>query len=168
MVADTLEYSRLETRTRPLAPTDCAGPVVEALANLHLSVEGSLAEVRVDPLPVVMANAPRLVQLFQNLIGNAIKYSGRTTPRVHISAERRDDDWVFSVRDNGIGIEPRHREQIFDMFQRVHAQNQYPGTGIGLAICKRVVEQHRGRIWVESEPGRGSAFYFSLPLRTGG
>ena len=168
MVADTLEYSRLETRTRPLAPTDCAGPVAEALANLHLSVEESLAEVRVDPLPVVMANAPRLVQLFQNLIGNAIKYAGDTPPRVHISAERRDDEWVFSVRDNGIGIELGHREQIFDVFQRLHPQDRYPGTGIGLAICKRVVEQHRGRIWVESEPGNGSVFYFSLPIDAGG
>jgi len=167
MVAGLLEYSRLESHTKPFAPVDCAGLVAEALANLHFSIDESLAEVTFDSLPVVTADASRLVQLFQNLIGNAIKYSGRTTPRVHISAERRDDDWVFSVRDNGIGIEPRHREQIFDMFQRVHAQNQYPGTGIGLAICKRVVEQHRGRIWVESEPGRGSVFYFSLPIQPG-
>ena len=167
LVAGLLEYSRLESHTKPFAPADCAGLLAEALANLHYSIDESLAEVTFDPLPVVTADATRLVQLFQNLIGNAIKYSGRTPPRVHISAERRDDDWVFSVRDNGIGIEPRHREQIFDMFQRVHAQNQYPGTGIGLAICKRVVEQHRGRIWVESEPGRGSVFYFSLPIQPG-
>ena len=167
LVADLLEYSRLQSPTRPVAPTDCARVVAEAIANLRISIDETGAEVTHDPLPVVTADASQLAHLFQNLIANAIKFRGNQAPRVHVSAERRGDEWVFSVRDNGIGIAPRHCQQIFDVFKRLHPEGQYPGTGIGLAICKRVVEHHLGRIWVESEPGRGSVFYFSLPIETG-
>jgi len=168
LVAGLLEYSGLQGPTRSLAPTDCAGVVAEAIANLRISIDEVRAEVSHDPLPVVTADASQLAHLFQNLIANAIKFRGNQPPRVHVSAERHGDEWTFSVRDNGIGIEPRHCQQIFDVFKRLHPEGQYPGTGIGLAICKRVVEQHSGRIWVESEPGRGSVFYFSLPIQTGG
>ena len=168
LVADLLEYSRLQSPTRRFAPTDCASVVAEAVANLRVSIDEMRAEVSHDPLPVVTADAPQLAHLFQNLIANAIKFRGNQPPRVHVSAERHGNEWAFSVRDNGIGIEPRHCEQIFDVFRRLHPEGQYPGTGIGLAICKRVVEQHGGQIWVESEPGRGSVFYFSLPIHAGG
>jgi len=167
LIADLLEYSRLQSPTRPFAPTDCGSVVAEVIANLRISIDEMQAEVSHDPLPIVTADASQLAHLFQNLIANAIKFRGNQPPRVHVSAERHGDEWVFSVRDNGIGIEPRHCQQIFDVFKRLHPEGQYPGTGIGLSICKRVVEHHQGRVWVESEPGRGSVFYFSLPLRTG-
>ena len=167
LIADLLEYSRLQSPPRPFAPTDCASVVAEAIANLRISIDEMRAEISHDPLPVVTGDASQLTQLFQNLIANAIKFRGNQPPRVHVSAECHGDEWVLSVRDNGIGIEPRHCQQIFDVFKRLHPEGQYPGTGVGLAICKRVVEQHRGHISVESEPGRGSVFYFSLPIETG-
>jgi len=165
LIADLLEYSRLQGRMNLFVPTDCAAALEDALDNLRSSIGEMRARITHDPLPSVMADASQLVQLFQNLIGNAIKFRGEGTPRVHVSAEPREKEWIFSVRDNGIGIEPRHRDQIFEVFRRLHPQGKYSGTGIGLAICKRVVEQHHGRIWVESEPGRGSVFHFSLPIR---
>ena len=165
LIADLLEYSRVQTRTRSFEPTECAAAVDEALENLRASIQETRARVTQDALPNVSADASQLVQVFQNLIGNALKFHGDRRPRVHISAERRDREWVFSVRDNGVGIEPQHRDQIFEVFRRLQPQGKYPGTGIGLAICKRVVERHRGKLWVESTPGRGSVFYFSLPVQ---
>jgi chemotaxis family two-component system sensor kinase Cph1 len=117
-----------------------------------------------DPLPTVMVDKMQIGQLFQNLIGNAVKYHGVEPTRVHVSAEQKGNDWVFSVRDNGIGIDPQYAERIFVIFQRLHTREEYSGTGIGLAICKKIVERHRGRIWVESQVGAGATFSFTLPI----
>ena len=162
LINDLLAYSRVGTRGRPLAPTE-AGDVFEAAkANLRVAIEESGAEVASDPLPAVMGDQTQLLQLFQNLIGNAIKFRGEETPRVHVGAEPRDGRWLFSVRDNGIGVEEQYLERIFVIFQRLHGRTEYSGTGIGLAVCKKIVERHGGKIWVKSEPGEGSTFYFTL------
>jgi len=162
LIQDLLEYSRVGTQGKEFAPTDCEVVIVEALINLKLAVEESGAVVTHDPLPTVMADASHLGQLIQNLIGNAIKYRNERTPEVHIGAEHIDGQWQFSVRDNGIGIAPEHLERIFVIFQRLHTREEYSGTGIGLAVCKKIVERHGGRIWVESEPGKGSTFFFTI------
>ena len=134
-----------------------------ALADLRAAIAESQAVVTHDPLPTVMADPFQMGQVFQNLIGNAIKYRGSRKPEVHIRAEQRDGEWRFSVRDNGIGIAPQHHERIFGVFQRLHTREEYPGTGIGLALCEKIVERHGGRIWVESQPGKGSTFFLTLP-----
>lgn len=165
LINDLLAYSRVRTKGREFAPTDGEAVLKSALANLQVAITESGASITHDPLPVVLADEGQLVQLFQNLIGNAIKFRGEASPRVHISAERRGLDWRFTVRDRGIGIEPEYAERIFMIFQRLHSRGEYPGTGIGLAICKRIVERHGGRIWVESQPGKGSTFSFTIPAR---
>jgi len=131
-------------------------------ANLAALIQENQAKVEFFNMPVVVANKSELLQLFQNLISNAIKYRGDNPPVIKISAEENVHEWVFSVEDNGIGIDPKYSEKIFDMFARLHGKTQYSGTGIGLAICKKIVETHGGRIWVQSEPGRGSIFLFTL------
>ncbi len=128
-----------------------------------MSIEESGAVITHDPLPQVKADRNLFIQLFQNLIGNAIKYRSESKPEIHISAKREKEMWLFSVRDNGIGIEKQYLERIFIIFQRLHGRNKYPGTGIGLAICKKVVERHGGKIWAESEVGKGTTFYFTIP-----
>jgi chemotaxis family two-component system sensor kinase Cph1 len=165
LINDLLSYSRVGRRGKDFAPTDCAAVVGTACANLRAAIEESGAVVSTDPLPVVTADETQLVQLFQNLLGNAIKFRGNKPVLIHIGAERQGDDWLFRVRDNGIGIDPQYVERIFLIFQRLHGRSQYPGTGIGLAIAKKIVERHAGRIWVESESGKGSTFYFTLPAR---
>lgn len=165
LIQDLLAYSRLNTRRKFLAPTDCGMALDKALTNLRAPVEESGAVITRDPLPTVLADASQIAQLFQNLIGNAIKYRSERPPRIHISAATQGDRWTFTVRDNGIGIEQQYAERIFVIFQRLHSRKEYPGTGIGLAVCKKIVENHRGTIWMESTPGQGSTFFFSLPAK---
>ena len=162
LVNDLLAYSRVGTRGNPFELVDCEEVFHKSVNNLKVAVEESGAVVTHDPLPKAVADFLQLEQLFQNLIGNGIKFRGEESPRVHVSARPNGDYWVFSVRDNGIGIPPEYKERIFVIFQRLHVRNKYPGTGIGLAICKKIVERHGGRIWVESEPEKGATFYFTL------
>jgi light-regulated signal transduction histidine kinase (bacteriophytochrome) len=164
LINDLLAYSRVGTRGKAIEPTDCAAVLDQALANLKAAIEKSGAVVTHDPLPTVMADDLQLVQLLQNLIGNAIKFHVEKPPCIHVSAEQKGNEWVFSVRDNGIGIDPQYAERIFVIFQRLHTREEYPGTGIGLAICKKIVERRGGRIWVESQPGIGSTFCFTIPI----
>ena len=163
LINDLLTYSRVGTKGREFEPTDCEIVLQQSLKNLQIAIEEKQAIVSHDPLPTVMADNVQLGQLFQNLIGNAIKFQGTEPPHVHVSASRNGNGWVFSVRDNGIGIAPEYAERIFVIFQRLHSLEKYPGTGIGLAVCKKIVERHGGRIWVESESGKGAIFYFTLP-----
>jgi chemotaxis family two-component system sensor kinase Cph1 len=135
------------------------------LYGLQPVFEETGAVVTRDELPTVVADQAQLTQLFQNLVDNAIKFCNQTPPSIHVSAKRVNDEWMFAVSDNGIGIDPQYFERIFLIFQRLHRSSEYPGTGIGLAICKKIVQLHGGRIWVESEPGRGSTFYFTIPVK---
>jgi PAS domain S-box-containing protein len=163
MINDLLAYSRVGTRGKPFAPTDCESALGRALGYLKLAISEKKAHVSHGPLPVVMADETQIIQLFQNLVGNAVKFHGPEPPEVHVSANQKNGEWEFAVRDNGIGIEPRYLERVFQIFERFHRDDRYPGTGIGLAICQRIVDRHGGRIWVESEPGRGSTFFFTIP-----
>jgi PAS domain S-box-containing protein len=164
LINDLLAYSRIGRSGSPLGPTDCSGVLGRVLTDLEMTIEERGAVVTHGTLPEVMGDATQLQQVFQNLISNAIKFRGQEPPRIHVSCERSGDDWLFSVRDNGIGIDPQYSDRIFVIFRRLHTKAEYPGTGIGLAICRRVVERHGGRIWVESEPGKGSTFFFTLPV----
>jgi PAS domain S-box-containing protein len=164
LIDDLLAYSRVGTRTQAFQPAGCTAVLDQALANLQAAIETSGTVVTHGPLPAVVHDNLLLVQLFQNLIGNAIKFHVKKPPRIHVSAEQKGEEWVFAVRDNGIGIDPQHAERIFTIFQRLHTGEEYPGTGIGLAICKKIVERRGGRIWVESQPGIGSTFYFTIPM----
>jgi len=163
LIQDLLSYSRVTTRGKSLAPVDTHAALGEAILNLQTAIKESGAMVTNDDLPTINADYTQLVQLFQNLIANGIKFHGATPPRIHISANKKGNEWVFSIKDNGIGIEPQYSQKIFVVFQRLHAGNKYPGTGIGLAICSRIVQRHGGRIWVESELGKGATFFFTLP-----
>ena len=162
LINDLLAYSRVGTKARPFEPTDCAKVVETALANLRIAIADSHAEVTHGPLPEVMGDPTQLLQVFQNLIGNALKFHGEAPPRVRIEAEPLEGLWRFTVRDQGIGIAPEYHQRIFVLFQRLHGRSEYPGTGIGLAICKKIVERHGGTIGVESQPGAGSTFWFTL------
>jgi signal transduction histidine kinase len=167
LINDLLTYSRAGVAKKQLAPTDCELVLGQTLVVLQVAIQECAAKLTHDPLPTVMGDDVQLGQLFQNLIGNALKYHNGGVPEVHVSSQRQDNDWLFSVKDNGIGIDPRFAEKIFVIFQRLHAREEYSGNGIGLAICKRIVERHGGKIWVESEQGKGSIFYFTLPARSG-
>lgn len=165
LINDLLAYSRVGTRGKPLVSTSCENVLEEAIANLQLAIEESGARITHEPLPQVNGDPTQLTQLLQNLLSNAIKFRGREPARIHIQAQREDGEWVFCVSDNGIGIDPKFAERIFVIFQRLHDRASYPGTGIGLAICKRIVQRHGGRIWVESQPGAGARFYFTIPVK---
>ena len=164
LINDLLAYSRVTVQEKVFEEVDCNSVLEEVLSDLRVAVEESRAVVIRNPLPTVMADRVQLGQLFQNLIGNAIKFHGKEAPQVHVSAERRPGEWLFSVRDNGVGLDPEYAERIFVIFQRLHNREEYPGTGIGLAICKKIVERHGGRIWVVSQTGQGATFHFTLPI----
>jgi signal transduction histidine kinase len=163
LINDLLTFSRIGTRPKQFAKTDCNTVLHRTLDDLQYRIRESGAIITNDDLPVLMADETQIGLVFQNLISNAIKFRGDEPPRVHLSSRREGGVWIFSVSDNGIGIEPAYFERIFVMFQRLHAKSEYLGTGIGLAICKKVVERHGGRIWVESAFGKGSTFYFTIP-----
>ncbi|MFZ0773136.1 MAG: PAS domain S-box protein [Candidatus Sulfotelmatobacter sp.] len=167
LIRDLLSYSRVDARSVPFTQIPFLDIVDDALTLLESSIRDSGGRVTWDQLPDIMGDRSQLVQLIQNLIGNGLTYRGGKPPHIHLSAERSGKEWVFSVRDNGIGIDPKHYEQIFEIFKRLHDQKDYPGTGIGLAVCRRVVNRHGGRIWVKSEPGLGSTFLFTIPEGTG-
>jgi light-regulated signal transduction histidine kinase (bacteriophytochrome) len=187
LIQDLLAFSRVGTRGKKFAPTDCEQVLQQVLRNLSIAISESDALVTHDPLPTVMADQSQLIQLFQNLISNAIKFRSDKPPRVHLSAvlnpveldnlegelnpksniqHPKSEEWRFCVRDNGIGIDPQYRDRIFAIFQRLHTRRQYQGTGIGLAICQKIIQRHGGRIWVESTLGQGSVFYFTIPAET--
>jgi signal transduction histidine kinase len=163
LITDLLAFSRVGTRGGEFAPADLEAVLGQALRNLEASIQSAQATVTHDALPTLCVDATQMMQLLQNLIGNALKFHGESPPQIHVGAQRVEGRWVFSVRDNGIGIEPQYYERIFQVFQRLHTRKAYPGTGIGLAICKKIVERHGGHMWVESQPGHGSTFYFSIP-----
>ena len=167
LINDLLEISQVTTRSREPEPTNCEFVLNQISSNLEIHIKENKATVSYDPLPEVIADSTQLVQVFQNLIINGIKFHSKEAPKIHISAEKKESEWLFSVQDNGIGIDPQYSGKIFEVFKRLHKKEEYPGTGIGLAICKKIVERHGGHIWVESELGKGSTFYFTLPINPG-
>jgi light-regulated signal transduction histidine kinase (bacteriophytochrome) len=179
LINDLLAYSRVGTRGKPFEPTDCGEALKQALANLRVALEECSAVVTHDGLPRVMGDATQLTQLFQNLLSNSIKFRSAARPEIRVSAKLNPSaagaawplraggppspEWVISVQDNGIGIDREHFERIFIIFQRLHTRDRYSGSGIGLSICKKIIERHSGRIWVDSEAGQGAVFHFTLP-----
>jgi signal transduction histidine kinase len=162
LIDDLLEYSRVGRSRKPFQPIDCNQVLEQAIANLQGVIGDTQAVINYSELPVVTGDISQLIQLFQNLLGNAIKYRKATSPVVGVTVCKHENKWLFSVSDNGIGIAEQHQERIFQIFQRLHTQREYSGTGIGLAICQKIVERHGGSIWVESEPGQGSTFHFTI------
>ncbi len=165
LIQSLLSYSRLGSDVGNLEPTDCNAVLAGALSNLIAAIEASGATVTPEPLPTVMANPSLLIQVFQNLVGNAIKFAGDEPPEIHVGVSLEGSEWRFSVKDNGIGIKPPYFDRIFRIFQRIDSSADRPGAGIGLANCKKIVEHHGGRIWVESKSGKGSTFFFTIPVR---
>ena len=163
LIEDLLQYSRVNSRGDSFAPVDMAQILENALANLETAIDESQVRIYHDPMPTVIADSRQIAQVLQNLIANAIKFRGEQAPEIHIGVQKQANEWVFSVRDNGIGIEPQYFQRIFIIFQRLHSRSHYEGTGIGLAICRKIIERHGGSMWIESELGEGSTFYFTLP-----
>jgi PAS domain S-box-containing protein len=163
LINDLLLFSRVTTAAGKFEQLDLNKLLDEVLFNLEIAIEENNAVIRSDPLPVIFGDYSQMVQVFQNIIGNAIKYRSTKTPEIQISARKQDDYWLFSVKDNGIGLKPQFSSQIFEIFRRLHNRDEYEGTGMGLAITKKVIEKHGGQIWVESEPDEGSTFYFTIP-----
>jgi two-component system, sensor histidine kinase and response regulator len=164
LMTDLLQYARVESEAKAVTLTDCQQIFTQVLQDLQLSIEETSAQITCDPLPVVYANRRRLAQVLRHLLSNALKYHGAQPVRIHVAAHQKEGEWHFQVHDNGIGIDPQFAERIFVIFQRLHLRHEYPGTGIGLAICKKIIEQHGGRMWVESRLGEGATFFFTLPM----
>jgi PAS domain S-box-containing protein len=164
LINDLLSYSRVNSKGGKFEEVDLEKVLDETLSNLELTIEENQAFITRESLPKINANYRQMIQLFQNLIGNALKYRSKETPQIQISTQKEDKQWIFSVEDNGIGIDPKYADRIFMIFKRLHTNEEYEGTGIGLAITKRIIERHEGRIWVESELGKGSTFYFTIPI----
>jgi signal transduction histidine kinase len=162
LIKSLLDYARVDTRSMDFNLINATSVLNQALSNLKATLDESGAVVDYGTLPEVTADPILLSQVFQNLIGNALKFCSEKPPIIHLSAEKKDEEWLFSINDNGIGIPPEQTGRIFEVFQRSHAKSNYQGTGIGLAICKKIIEHHGGRIWVESEPGKGSTFLFTI------
>jgi hypothetical protein len=165
LITDLLAFSRVGTRERTIAWCDLSTALASALENLRVGIREADAKISSDPLPKLNVDSTQISLLLQNLIGNAIKFRSEHAPAIHIGAKKRQKEWLFWVKDNGIGISPQYTERIFMIFQRLHTRRKYPGTGIGLAICKKIVERHGGKIWVESIPEKGSTFYFTIPAQ---
>jgi signal transduction histidine kinase len=165
LVRDLLAFSRIGRQDIEFQKIDCNAVMETAVKNLQAAIEESGARVVYEPLPTVMADGSQLMQVLQNLIGNAIKFRGTEPPVIQITAQQKDREWVFSITDNGIGIAPEYAEVVFVIFKRLHTRTEYPGSGIGLSICKRIIEYHGGRIWVEPQPGQGCIFHFTLPVQ---
>lgn len=163
MIHDLLEYSRIDTKGEPFIPTDLESVLQNSLASLGPAMEKSGAEITSGDMPTIKADPSQMKTLFENLISNAIKFRSQKKPLIQVRARRQEREWLFSVKDNGIGFDPRYARRVFDVFERLHRRGEYPGTGMGLAICKKIVERHGGQIWVESETGKGSTFYFTIP-----
>lgn len=164
LISDLLSYSRVGRGNPKVEPTTLDAVLEQTLTDLSNTIDSTQAQITVKPMPTVQANPVQMGQLFQNLIANALKFRSEATPEIHIEAQWQTHEWLISVQDNGIGIKPQYAERIFEIFQRLHGRDKYPGTGIGLAICRKIVEYHGGRIWVESEPNQGTTFYFTLPV----
>jgi hypothetical protein len=165
LIEDLLTFARVNTRGRPFESVDCEALIDRTLIDLQATIDEMGATVTHDSLPTLMADRSQLGQLLLNLIANALKFHSDRPPRVHVSAERIDHTWTFCVADNGIGIDPQYSDRIFEIFQRLHTRDEYPGTGIGLALCKKIVERHCGRIWFEANRGGGTRFCFTIPGR---
>ncbi len=164
LINDLLTFSRIRKRGISLETTNIAEVMEQVLADLETAIQESKAVVTYDTLPTIRANFSQMAQLLQNLVANALKFRSQEPPHIHLSAKQRGNEWLFSLRDNGIGIEPQYAERIFVIFQRLHSREEYPGTGIGLAICKKIVEEHGGHIWVKSQLGGGATFHFTIPM----
>jgi signal transduction histidine kinase len=163
LLTGLLQYSRVQTQDKPRATVPAQAALNAALENLRADIDESNAAISSDPLPSVNVDGMQFMQLLQNLLHNAIKFRSDQRPQIHVGCAKHEDGWMFSVRDNGIGIKPQYYERIFAIFQRLHPRDKYAGTGVGLSICKRIVDNLGGRIWVESQPGKGSTFYFTVP-----
>jgi len=166
LIDGVLVYSRVGTKGVPFQPVEMEKVLQDVLDNLKTSIEETKARVTHDPMPVIRADPTQMMQLFQNLLANAIKFRREgESPVIHVFAKQERQEWVFSVKDNGIGIDPELFGRLFVLFSRLQPSDKYPGTGVGLAVAKRVVDRHGGRIWVESQPGSGSTFYFTIPMK---
>jgi light-regulated signal transduction histidine kinase (bacteriophytochrome) len=163
LINDLLDYSRLDTQGKPFVPVDMNEILTKTLTLLEVPIKENSAEITIDKLPTVLADETQMIQVMQNLIGNAIRYRGNEKPRIHIASSENTKEYMFSVQDNGIGLNMVYADKIFQMFQRLHPRGQYEGSGVGLAIVKKIVERHGGRLWVESEEGKGSTFFFTIP-----